>query len=207
MTTDTPAVDDSYRSVAEYVSVRYDVRGSKFIGHLAPASTVEEAEEFIEDVAADHAEATHNVPAYRLRTEPFREWSSDDGEPSGSAGKPVLNVLQGRGLENVVAVVTRYFGGTKLGYGGLVAAYSRTAARTVDSATLVEQRPTDRLTAIVEYDDSGTVRSVLESADVEFSASYESDVRFAMALPRTEKATILDRLRTATNGRVRVESE
>ena len=116
---------ETYRTIAEAASVSFTVQGSKFIGHVAPAESVDEAEAFVEHAREEYDDATHNVPAYRVRADGStlgsgitREYSNDDGEPSGSAGKPVLNVLQGEELENVVCVVTRYYGGTNLGTGG-----------------------------------------------------------------------------------------
>ena len=129
---------DAYRTIDGRARSAFTVQGSEFIGHAAPVETVAKAEAFIDDVAAEHADATHNVPAYRVRADPFREYSSDDGEPSGSAGKPMLSVLGGRELENVCVVVTRYFGGTKLGVGGLVRAYSKATKDVLDAAEVVE---------------------------------------------------------------------
>lgn len=97
--------------------------------------------------------------AYRVRAAPLREWASDDGEPAGSAGKPALNVLQGEGVENVVTVVTRYFGGTEPGVGGLSRAYGRGAKASLDDAGLVERVPRETFSVAVGYDDSGSVRS------------------------------------------------
>ena len=87
---------EPYRTIAERVRVAFTVQGSEFIGHAAPTETVAEAEAFIDEIETEYGDATHNVPAYRVRSDPFREYASDDGEPSGSAGKPVLSVLQGR---------------------------------------------------------------------------------------------------------------
>lgn len=193
---------DSYRTVAERATSRFTVRGSEFISHVAPVKTVDEAETFVERIEEEYADATHNVPAYRVRADPFREYSSDDGEPSGSAGKPILSVLAGRDLENVAVVVTRYFGGTELGVGGLVRAYSRAATAAVDAAGIVERRPQEQLVAIVDYDDSGTVRGILESTDVEFDAEYLERVTFEATVPLNEAPTIRDRLMSATGGRI-----
>lgn len=193
---------DSYRTVAERATSRFTVRGSEFISHVAPVETVDEAETFVERVEEEYADATHNVPAYRVRADPFREYSSDDGEPSGSAGKPILSVLAGRDLENIVVVVTRYFGGTELGVGGLVRAYSRAATAAVDAAGIVERRPHEQLVAIVDYDDSGTVRGILESTEVEFDAEYLERVTFEATIPLDEVSKIRDRLMSATGGRI-----
>ncbi len=101
---------------------------SRFIAHLAPAASVEEAKAFIDQIRAEYADATHNVPAYVIGYgASVTAHCNDDGEPAGTAGRPILAVLQGSGLGDVVLVVTRYFGGTKLGTGGLVRAYTEAA--------------------------------------------------------------------------------
>ena len=193
---------EPYPTVAGPAVSRFSVRGSEFIGHAAPVETVDAAEQFVDRVREEYADATHNVPAYRVRSDPFREYSSDDGEPSGSAGKPVLSVLQGRGLENVCVVVTRYFGGTELGVGGLVRAYSKAAADALEAAETVECHPRTRFSAVVDYDDSGTVRGILESEAVEFDADYGERVVFDVSVPVSEAAELLDRLRSATSDRI-----
>lgn len=198
-------VNESYRTVAGRGKGRFEVRGSEFIGHVRPAETLEDAEEFIETVAREYADATHNVPAYRVRAEPLREYASDDNEPSGSAGKPALNVLQQEELENVVAVVTRYYGGTNLGVGRLARAYARGVKVALADTTIVEQRPRERFTIHVEYDDSGTVRGILESAAVEFDATYEATVTFDVRTPTDEASALRDRIRSATSGRAAFE--
>ncbi|MFB6223003.1 MAG: YigZ family protein [Haloarcula sp.] len=198
---------DSYRTVPGRGEARFEVRGSEFIGHVAPATTVADAEAFIDAVSEEYADATHNVPAYRVRADPFREYSNDDGEPSGSAGDPALNVLQQRDIENVVAVVTRYYGGTNLGVGGLARAYSRSVKDGVDDAGVVEEVPHERFTVTVTYDDSGSVRSLLESADVEFDADYEAEVVFEVRVPTAEGSDLRDRIRSATSGRAAIEEE
>jgi uncharacterized YigZ family protein len=171
--------------------------------------SVEAAESFVETISEEYADATHNVPAYRVRAgtdgDLLREYQSDDAEPSGSAGKPALNVLQGRDLENVTVVVTRYYGGTNLGIGGLVSAYGRAVQEAVDAAGIVEQRPHESLTIVVTYDDSGTVRSLLESSDCSFEASYEADVTFDVRVPVEGAADLRDRLLSATSGRVDID--
>ncbi|MFB6170718.1 MAG: YigZ family protein [Haloarculaceae archaeon] len=194
--------EEAYRTVAGRGRARFVVRGSEFVGHVAPARSVADAEAFVKAVETEYDDATHNVPAYRVRADPLREWSSDDAEPSGSAGKPALNVLQGRDLENVVAVVTRYYGGTNLGVGGLARAYSRAVKEAVDDAGVVRERPHETVAVTVDYDDSGTVRGILESEGVAFEADYGERVAFEARVPVAESAALKDRLRSATSGRV-----
>lgn len=196
---------DSYRTVAERAAAGFEVQGSEFIGHVAPVETVGAAEAFVGEIRDEYDDATHNVPAYRVRASPDREYSSDDGEPSGSAGKPALNVLQQRDIENVAAVVTRYYGGTNLGVGGLARAYSRAVKQGVDAAGVVESVPHERFTVTVAYDDSGSVRSLLESADAAFEAAYEAEVTFAVRVPTAEASDLRDRIRSATSGRADID--
>lgn len=209
-------MSDTYRTVAGRATAGFEVRGSEFLGHVAPADTVAEAEAFVETVETEYDDATHNVPAYRVpagaaseRTpgdgEMLREYSDDDGEPGGSAGKPALNVLEKREVRNVVAVVTRYYGGTNLGVGGLARAYSRAVTDAIDEAGLIEQRPHRRLVVRTGYDDSGTVRGVIESSGAEFDADYDERVRFELRLPAAEVESLVERLNDATSGRVEID--
>ncbi|USZ67014.1 IMPACT family protein [Halorussus salilacus] len=203
MTDDT----EPYLTVAGRGRAAFEVRGSEFIGHAGPADGREAAEAFVAEVREEYADATHNVPAYRVRAEGgdfLREYGDDDGEPSGSAGKPALNVLQQEGVENVVAVVTRYYGGTNLGVGGLARSYSRAVKEAVEDAGLVEERPHERIRIAVEYDDSGTVRGILESAEVEFDADYAERVAFEVRVPVAEAEGLRDRVRSATSGRAEI---
>ncbi|MEF8779206.1 MAG: YigZ family protein [Haloferacaceae archaeon] len=206
---------DTYRTVAGEASAAFEIQGSEFVGYVSPADSVAEAEAFVERIEDRHADATHNVPAYRVPAGEasadrpgevmLREYSSDDGEPTGSAGKPALNVLQGGDVRNVVAVVTRYYGGTNLGVGGLARAYSRGVKEALEAAGVVEERPHRRLAVAAEYDDSGTVRGILESAGVEFEADYGETVAFEVRVPVAEASGLEERLNDATSGRVEIE--
>ena len=207
---------DTYRTVESRGQARFEVQGSEFIGHVEPVDSVEAAEAFVDAVAEEYSDATHNVPAYRVRAAGggvdhsgghglLREYQSDAGEPTGSAGKPALNVLAQRDLENVVVVVTRYYGGTNLGVGGLVRAYSRAVKEAVDEAGVIEERPHEQIEVITEYDDSGTVRGILESEGVEFDADYGEVVTFDVRVATVEANSLKNRLRSATSGRVKLE--
>lgn len=202
-------MSESYRTVAGHADAAFEVRGSEFLGHVRPITSVAAAEAFVDEVRAEYDDATHNVPAYRVREGDatlgdglLREYSNDDGEPSGSAGKPMLNVLQGQDLENVAVVVTRYYGGTNLGVGGLVRAYSQAVKDAVAAAGVVEEVPHESVVVVADYDDSGTVRGILESTGVEFEADYAECVRFDARVPVADAGALCDRLRSATSGRV-----
>lgn len=206
---------ESYRTVGDRARAAFEIKGSEFIGHVAPADSVEGAEAFINQIRDRHDDATHNVPAYRVpagaasENRPgevmLREYSSDDGEPTGSAGKPALNVLEQQDVRNVVAVVTRYYGGTNLGVGGLARAYSRGVKEALEAAGVVEEEPHRQLTVETTYDDSGSVRGILESVEVEFEAEYDESVTFTVRVPIAVVSALVERLNDATSGRVDIE--
>jgi uncharacterized YigZ family protein len=199
---------ETYDTVAGRGRATFEIRGSEFIGHVAPAADPEAAEAFVDSIRDEYDDATHNVPAYRVREgDMLREYASDDDEPSGSAGKPSLNVLVQRDLENLVAVVTRYYGGTNLGVGGLARSYSRAVKEAVDDAGVTTERPHRTVGIVVDYDDSGSVRSVIESAGVEFAADYRERVTFEVRVPVADAEALLDRIRSATSGRAAIREE
>lgn len=193
-----------YTTVAGNGSFSFETRGSEFVGYTAPAPDAESAEGYVEEARDDHPDATHHVYAYRVRTDPLRERYDDAGEPSGSAGKPVLNVLQGEGIENVVAVVVRYYGGTKLGYGGLVRAYSEATKGALEDAGRTQEVPIETVRIEVGYDDSGTARSVIESEGYDFDADYGETAVFVVSPPAEKADELRDRILSATSGRAEI---
>lgn len=195
----------SYRTIVAPGEAAFRVKGSRFIGRIAPVTSVEEAESVIEGLRTDHPDATHVVPAYRIRADPFREYHDDAGEPRGSAGPPMLSVLQGESLENVVAVVVRYYGGTNLGIGGLSRAYARAVSLALESTEIHEQEPHTRLQIETSYDDSGTVRSILEGSEASFEAAYAASVSFVVTIPLSDVDALQDRVLSATSGRAEIE--
>lgn len=206
------AEDERFLTVADQGRARFEIQGSEFIGHVAPARTKEDAERFVEEMRTAYDDATHNVPVYRVRVDSgegyiLREYQSDDGEPTGSAGKPALNVLEQQAIENVVGVVTRYYGGTNLGVGGLARAYSRGIKDALDAAGITEQRPMERFAIEVEYDDSGTVRGILESAGVDFDGEYAEFVRFVVTVPKPDAGGLKERIQSATSGRASIGAD
>jgi uncharacterized YigZ family protein len=213
---------DPFRTVDGPGEAAFEVRGSEFVGYVAPAAGVDDADALLDSVRSEHPDATHHVPAYRVPADGtdtgaadvsaggsagpmLREYQSDDGEPTGSAGKPALNVLVQRDLRNVASVVVRYYGGTNLGVGGLARAYARAVTDAVDDADVVEAVPRERFDVTVAYDDSGTVRGLLERAGVEFEAAYETEVSFAVRAPVDDAPGLRDRIRSATSGRATIE--
>ncbi len=177
------------------------IKRSRFIGQVFPAFSEEEALKYIESVKNEHSNATHNVYAYSVGVGTFAERASDDGEPKGTAGYPILDVIKKRDLRNVVCIVTRYFGGTKLGAGGLVRAYSNTASMALDKAGLAVYKHHDFVTATIDYDQLGrTQREIETSGSVIHNISYAEKVTIEFyALPETTQ-TLKSRIRDITSG-------
>ncbi|MFI0356334.1 IMPACT family protein [Actinomadura sp. 9N407] len=169
------------RTIQGSVSYELEARRSRFVCTLARVHDQAEAVEFIAGHRRAHRDATHNCTAYVLGEHGEITRSGDDGEPSSTAGIPMLEVLVHRGLTDVAAVVTRYFGGTKLGAGGLVRAYSQAVAGAVDAARLVERRPVVTVTVAVEHALAGRFLADLHGAghlpsDVRYAGAVEADV-------------------------------
>jgi uncharacterized YigZ family protein len=133
------------------------IKRSRFLAHLAPVATVDDADAVIARIRKEHWDASHNCVALIVGTHADRQRSSDDGEPSGTAGVPMLEVLRHRNMTDVVAVVTRYFGGVMLGAGGLVRAYGSAVSEALDVARIVRRRELLEATFDVEHADAGRV--------------------------------------------------
>lgn len=139
-----------YKTVEKKASDFFIEKKSKFIGYAKPVKTQEEAVEFISEIKSKHWDATHNVYAYVLRENNIQRYS-DDGEPSGTAGVPVLDVMLKENLVDVCVVATRYFGGTLLGAGGLVRAYSHTSKIALEAAGIITMAQCSIMSAEVDY--------------------------------------------------------
>ena len=127
-----------YSTVKAEASAEQIIEKSRFIAYVSPAETREEADEFIASIRKKHKDATHNVPAMVLGDKFQIQWGSDDGEPQGTSGAPIVQMLVAQGITNVVVVVTRYFGGIKLGTGGLVRAYTSSAKLGLEAAGICD---------------------------------------------------------------------
>lgn len=188
--------------------VRHEVekiKGSRFIAHLGPVADQDAAEVFVAAVSAEFRDATHNCFAWRLQDGDAGFRYSDDGEPVGSAGRPMLDQLAGRGLERVAAVVTRYYGGTKLGKGGLARAYGGAVAAALEQAELVCQPLTQTIRLGYEYGLTAAVEAVLRAFQLTPSrAEYGAQVTQEVAVRVEEAEAFRGQLWEATAGRVEI---
>ena len=181
----------NYFTISKPASDSFIEKKSEFIGYIAPVKTNDEAVAFINQITAMHRKARHNVYAYILREDNISRYS-DDGEPQGTAGVPVLEVLQKRGLTDVCVVVTRYFGGILLGGGGLLRAYSHAASIACDAAQIMDMRLCHRLTIKTDYNLYGKINYILPNFDV---ITVNSDFADAVTLEILVMSEKLDALR------------
>jgi uncharacterized YigZ family protein len=181
-------------------------KGSRFVTTLAPATTPEEAEAFVERMRAEEPDASHHCWAWRVGKPCDRFRSSDDGEPSGSAGRPILLQLEGHEVTDVVCVVTRWFGGTKLGVGGLMRAYGGCAGQALDRAPTREVVETARLRVTCPYSDTGTLDGFLaHHALTPVSSDYGESIVLELDVPSDEVEALTNELRDRTAGRAAIE--
>lgn len=179
------------------------IKGSRFIGTAGPFTDEAALATVIEQLRESFPDANHHCFAWKAGAR-FRV--SDDGEPSGTAGRPILQHIEGRHLDHVFVVVTRIFGGTKLGAGGLVRAYSSAAGAALDVAPKAEVVPTQRVRVTVPYDLQGTVESVIVAHGLaRLEATFASDVSLVLAVPLDGLETVLADLTERTAGRARIQ--
>lgn len=194
----------NYFTVSEVAKASFIEKKSEFIGCISPVKTNDEAVEFINSVKAQHRKARHNVYAYILRNDNISRYS-DDGEPQGTAGVPVLEVLRKRELTDVCIVVTRYFGGILLGGGGLVRAYSHTALLACDSAHIMNMCLCRKLKISADYNMYGKVSYILPSFDaVTLSSDFGTGVEIEVIVTEEKCRPLKKELAEVTNGCVSV---
>ena len=182
-------------------SVEETIKKSRFLAHAARVTTQAESLDFYESVI--DTQATHNCWAWRIN---FQVRSSDDGEPSGTAGRPMLNVIERRQLENVMVVVTRYYGGIKLGVGGLVRAYSGSTAKCLDRAGTVELFPMLEYTIKAGFEWASSVHGLLDQFSAEkLEESYDSDgLILKIRCRKADFGKLSSGLRDASRGQIEI---
>lgn len=188
----------------EPVETRIQVVNSHFIASLSPARTIDEARAFQKEIKARYPDATHHVPAFVIgHGNAVNAHCSDDGEPSGTAGRPALAVLQGSGLGNVAVVVTRYFGGTKLGTGGLVKAYGDAVREVLKLVKRGVQIPTLTVGVETPYPFYEQVRRLALQNQAEIQdTTFEVTVTLVLRFPEAAYQAFHEELNTLTSGQV-----
>ena len=197
-----------YKIPAKLYRTQETIKRSRFIATVAHASSEEDAKAFILGIKNEFPDATHNCWAYVAGPpgDTARIGMSDDGEPHGTAGKPILTVLLHSEIGEIVAVVTRYFGGTKLGTGGLVRAYSGSVKNALAGMPVKEKRDVITMTAILDYSKIIAVRQMVESFDsVIIEEKYEADVSFKIELPKNNKDSFIRAVTDLTGGEIIIQ--
>lgn len=185
---------EQYRTVNRIGEKEIVIRRSRFIGYAAPVKNEEEAQRFVEEIRRKHPQATHNCYAYVAGERDQFQKQSDDGEPSGTAGKPILEVIKRRGLKNVAVVVTRYFGGILLGAGGLVGAYTEGAAAGIDAAEPVVRKLHRSLVIEADYNWYGKIEHELRQQGILIRDTSFTDKVTIECLPLNSEAERLAKL-------------
>ena len=173
---ETPSPTVEFISIANEFRHEYVVEKSRFITTVYPCSTEEEAQAFIGRINKEFWDARHNCTAFALGPKQEQQRSSDNGEPSGTAGKPMLEVLKKTGITNIAVVVTRYFGGIKLGAGGLIRAYSHSVAETLRLAPKELHTIRTELQTTIDYALYGAVERHLQDAQLHYEASFGEQI-------------------------------
>ncbi len=194
-----------FKSVAAQSQTETIIKKSKFITRVFPVDTEEQAEGILQEIREQHKDATHNVYVWQIGVTKTVQRCSDDGEPGGTAGRPVLEVIKQNDLVNVLVIVTRYFGGIKLGAGGLIRAYSQAAREGIDAAGLVEKALHGKYRVTVDYPFLGQVQSVLEKLGKIEDIAFGEKVSLIILVCGQAEENMESALMDVTGGQVVIE--
>lgn len=178
---------------------------SRFIANVFPVKKEEEALEFLEKIRKEHWNATHNCFAYTIGEKDQIQRCSDDGEPSGTAGRPILDVLLGEKVHNVIVVVTRYFGGTLLGTGGLVRAYSKATQEGLKQSTIIEKFTGKEISVVTDYNGIGKIQYIIGQMELTVEEiQYTDIVTLLILLPLEQAETFEKKVIEVTAGKAEI---
>jgi uncharacterized YigZ family protein len=199
-------VNKAYKTVYEGGVGEVEFKKSRFIATVAPVETEEAAIEFIDGLKKKYWDATHNCSAYVIGLNPPIMRCSDDGEPSKTAGWPMLDVLIGQELTNVVVVVTRYFGGTLLGTGGLVKAYQTATIEGLNNSTIIKKEPGVHLLITTDYNSIGKIQYHIKQSNIAtLSTDYTDIVQINVMVPIEQSQRFIKDISEITGGSAQVE--
>ena len=185
-----------------------EFKNSAFIGYASPVKNEAEAKEFIKQIKERHSDANHNVSAYLIKSgSDLAMKYDDDGEPAGSSGKPMFKVLELKEIHNAVVVVTRYFGGTKLGFGGLARAYRETAVGAIEDAGVIEVHETVNLTIHFEYTQTQKIKNLILMQDYGniLAENYSDEVEFTLEVIKEKENDFIEKLSNLTKNKMKIE--
>lgn len=193
-------IRDSYRSISDVSEGLYKDKGSRFIACAYPVSAESEVKPLVDALKKEHHSARHHCFAYRIGCEGSVWRANDDGEPSGSAGKPILGAIDSAGLSDVLVVVVRYFGGILLGVPGLIRAYRQAAANALDKASVVERTATRRFVLEFDYLNMNEVQTFLKTSDVQvLESKYDLRCEVSVAVRLSMEGKFIDKIKDINN--------
>lgn len=194
----------SYKTLYEFGEDKFEVEKSVFIGYAKPIKTEEEAKDFIQEIKKKHRDARHNVWAYTLGQNMNIQRYSDDGEPQGTAGIPTLEVIKKENIKDAVVVVTRYFGGIKLGAGGLVRAYTKGAKIGLEAAQIVEKVLFEEARVVIDYNLLGKVQNELSSMEIHIEDTlYTEGVELVLYVRKELIEDVKSKMIDISNGKAK----
>ncbi|TCP26019.1 putative YigZ family protein [Scopulibacillus darangshiensis] len=197
----------SYYTVKSQAVNEFQIQNSKFIAHIKRVESEKEAQEFIESINREHWKANHNCFAYVIGENQHIQKASDDGEPSGTAGVPILEVIKKKNLRDTVVVVTRYFGGVKLGAGGLIRAYSRATTEGLQASGIVERIPMKIMQSTFDYTQLGSIENALrKSSYIIKEIHYAENVSIDIYVKENETPAFIDWITNLSNGQAVTQS-
>lgn len=195
------ASKDVYYTISVQTRAEIKVKGSRFIATAIPVRSKEQAITALEQIRAEFYDATHNCYAYRLGLDGLEFRTADDGEPNGTAGKPMLFMLQKFDVSDILLIVTRYFGGVKLGVGGLARAYSDSAQEVLALCEKVAVHRTTTVRVFCTYEDVSIVKKLIESLAVNYESDYRDAIEFTAHVHDSEVANFCQVITASTNAR------
>ncbi|WP_440954535.1 IMPACT family protein [Methanosarcina sp. Mfa9] len=196
----------SYKTLKEPGKVQKEFKNSIFIGYARPVKSEDEAKAFVKEIKELHPNANHNVSAYLVKNENFFALKyDDDGEPAGSSGKPIFKVLELKEIRNAAVVVTRYFGGIKLGYGGLSRAYRETATSAIEEAGTVEVFEKVRFSIRIGYPEVQKLRNLIGEYGEILREEYSDVVEFTLEIIQGMEEEFLGKLVNLTRNKVEIK--
>lgn len=195
-----------YKTVLNYATAEFEEKKSRFIANVKPVSNENDAVEFINSLKSKYWNATHNVYAYSINNDTLIQRYSDDGEPSGTAGMPALEVIRRMGIQDAVVVITRYFGGTLLGASGLIRAYSKSAALGLEAAEVVTRKLCLKVNIVVEYTLFGKLQNMLLiNNNIIKDIQYGQDVELCVLIEVGNEEKLISDITENSNGRAIVD--
>ena len=192
---------DFYYTIQQRERASIKVRGSEFIATAIPVTTKDQALKELESLRSEFWDATHNCFAYKIGKGGLEFRTSDDGEPSGSAGKPILFVLHKYDVSDILIVITRYYGGTKLGIGGLARAYSESTSAVLEACIKIPVYSTKDIKVLCMYEDVDIVQRIINAFAINSDSEYRDAVEFIARIPESKCEAFMNEIVSATSGR------